>query len=108
MKYLFVCSANKQRSRTAEDHFYEKSPSDEFISAGTNHKICNQEGTTPLTEDLLQWADIVYVMEYKHRAIIMKNSKENYHNKIKVLNIQDRYKYGSADLIKLLDSKITL
>ena len=108
MKYLFVCSANKQRSKTAEDYFSENNNDDEFISAGTNHKICNQEGTTPLTEDLLEWADIVYVMEQKHKRIIMDNSKGNYNNKITVLNIRDIYKYGSKELIQILSDKITL
>ena len=47
MKYLFVCSANKQRSKTAEDYLSGLNPEHEFLSAGTNHKICFKEGTTP-------------------------------------------------------------
>ena len=42
-KILFVCSANKQRSKTASDYFSEKLTTFEFDSAGTNHKICNKE-----------------------------------------------------------------
>ena len=52
MNYIFICSANKQRSKTAEDYFAEKHPEYNFKSAGTNIKICRKEGTTPLTEDL--------------------------------------------------------
>ncbi len=66
MKTLFICSANKQRSKTAEAYFARKHPEYNFKSAGTNIKICRKEGTTELTEDLLQWADKVYVMEKKH------------------------------------------
>lgn len=61
-KVLFVCSANKQRSKTAEDYFSERHPSLEFKSAGTNHKICAKEGTTPLTKDLIEWADKVFLL----------------------------------------------
>ena len=39
---LFVCSANKQRSKTAEDYFSSKYADFHFISAGTNRKICEQ------------------------------------------------------------------
>lgn len=42
---LFICSANKQRSKTVEDYFCRKYTDFEFISAGTNSKICEQEGT---------------------------------------------------------------
>jgi len=54
MRILFVCSANKQRSKTAEDYFAQEYQDYEFQSAGTNLKICRKEGTTSLTEDLLE------------------------------------------------------
>lgn len=50
---LFICSANKQRSKTAEDYFSTKYPELHFISAGTNIKICEREGTNPLTTEAL-------------------------------------------------------
>ena len=59
MNYLFVCSANKQRSKTAEDFFAQKYPDHEFLSAGKNTKICRKEVKTELTEDLIEWADKV-------------------------------------------------
>ncbi|WP_299368652.1 hypothetical protein [Winogradskyella sp.] len=62
-KILFVCSANKQRSKTASDYFSEKFSDFEFDSAGTNFKVCNKEGTQPLTEALMNWADLVFAME---------------------------------------------
>ncbi|WP_206633794.1 hypothetical protein [Leeuwenhoekiella aequorea] len=51
MKFLFICSANKQRSKTAEDYFAEKHPDYNFKGSGTNTKIFRKEGTTELTED---------------------------------------------------------
>lgn len=62
MKILFLCSVNKQRSKTDEDHFASKYRSYEFLSAGNNLKICRKEGIVELTEDLLQWVNKVYVM----------------------------------------------
>lgn len=100
VKVLFVCSANKQRSATAEDYFYYRYPEHEFKSAGTNHKICEQEGTTPLTEELIEWSDIVICMEEKHRTIIKKHSKTK--KKILVINIPDIYKYNDPILLDLL------
>lgn len=107
MKYLFICSANKQRSKTSEDFFAQKYPEHKFSSAGTNVKICRKEGTTELTEDLLEWADKVYVMEKKHLEQIQKNTGSKYYSKINVLNIPDIYKYYDADLITILEEKVS-
>lgn len=82
MKTLFICSANKQRSKTAEDYFAERFPENEFLSAGTNSKICKKEGTIELTEDLLKWADKMYVMEKKHFDQIQKHTGSKYYSKI--------------------------
>lgn len=106
MKQLFLCSANKQRSKAAEDFFSQKYPEREFLRAGTNTKICRKEGTTELTEDLLEWADKVFVMEKKHFDQIQKHTGSKYYSKIKILNIRDIYKYYDADLITILEEKV--
>jgi len=108
LKFLFICSANKQRSKTAEDYFAEKYPEHNFKSAGTNTKICRKEGTTELTENLLEWADMVYVMEKKHFHQIKEHTSSTYYSKIEVLNIRDVYKYYDADLIAILEKKVLL
>ena len=104
MNILFICSANKQRSKTAHDYYSVKYPQYKFLSAGTNHKICKKEGTTPLTEDLLIWADCVYVMEEKHKDIIENYTEHTYLSKIIVLHIPDIYEYNSVELIDVLDN----
>jgi predicted protein tyrosine phosphatase len=106
LKILFVCSANKDRSRTAEDHFRELYPEFEFESAGTNKKICDQLGTQFVTEELLDWADEILVMENKHREWIRSNSKKKFDKKIKVLQIEDIYEYGEKELISILSKQI--
>ena len=104
-KVLFVCSANKQRSKTAEDYFSEQHPYIEFKSAGTNHKICYKEGTTPLTEDLIEWADKVFLMEEKHMNIIKNHLENKFFNKMEILNIPDKYKYYQKELLEELNKK---
>ena len=105
---LFVCSANKDRSKTADDYFSEKYPQYNFDSAGTNLKICHQEGTNPMTEELAKWADEIMVMEKKHKDFINSMSSESYSKKIRVLNIPDYYKYYDKALIELLEKKVQI
>jgi predicted protein tyrosine phosphatase len=102
-KILFVCSANIQRSKTAEDYFAERYPSVEFASAGTNLRLCRKEGSNPLTEALMEWADAVLVMEERHRKAIQQNGGARFGKKIRVLGIPDRYKYYQRELIELLE-----
>ena len=108
MRVLFICSANKDRSRTAEDHFSLKYPAVLFNSAGTNKKICMQLGTTYFQEDHLVRADMIYVMETKHAKAIEETFGSKYNSKIVVLHIKDIYKYGDTELIDILESKSNL
>lgn len=105
MKTLFICSANKQRSKTAEDYFSEQYPEQEFHSAGTNFKICFQEGTEPVSEELLEWADVVQVMEKRHKDFILRTFGSTLKSKITILHIPDHYKYFQKELLDLLDQK---
>ena len=102
---LFVCSANLQRSKTGEDYFSSVYPNYTFQSAGTNLKVCQKEGTNPLTEELLIWADMVFVMENKHSKSIQKLSSNSYAKKIIVLAIEDKYNYYQPELIAILREK---
>lgn len=103
---LFICSANKDRSKTAEDYFSVNYPSINFDSAGTNWKTCNQLGTNFITQDQLEWADKVYVMENKHLKKLNEIFGNSYFNKIEKLNIKDIYKYNQKELIELLKDKL--
>lgn len=103
---LFVCSANKQRSKTAEDYFSSKYADFEFISAGTNSKICEQEGTNPLTIELLEQANIIFVMENSHKKEVKNFINGRFKKEIIVLDIKDIYKYYQTELIEILDEKL--
>lgn len=108
-KIVFVCSANKQCSKTADDYFSAKYDLStyQFDSAGTNQKICQKEGTNPITEELVIWADIIFVMEKQHKQLINALTKEKYNRKIKTLRIPDRFKYYQKELIEILEKKVT-
>ena len=97
MNILFVCSVNKIRSKTAEDYF-----------SGTNIKTCLKEGTNPLEKWMLEWADVIHVMEKKHKEEIVKSIGTNFNKKINILNIKDVYKYYQKELIDILKEKIVL
>lgn len=103
---LFVCSANKQRSKTAEDYFSSKYVDFEFISAGTNSKICEQEGTNPLTMDLLDQADLIFVMENNHKKEVKNFINGQFKKEIIVLDIKDVYKYYQTELIEILEKRL--
>ena len=64
--YLFVCSQNKLRSPTAEQIFADH-PGIETLSAGTNH-----DAEKPLDDEVLRWADTIFVMEKTHRSKILQ------------------------------------
>jgi len=105
---LFVCSANKDRSKTAEDYFSKHYTEIYFDSAGTNKNTCNKLGTSYITKEQLDLADEVFVMESKHLKAIKEVFGNKYYNKITVLNINDIYKYGSKELIEILKTKIIM
>ena len=101
-KLLFVCSENRLRSPTAETVFsgYEGV---EAIGAGTN-----SDAETTVSGDLIEWADIVLVMEKSHRNKISKKYKELLKNKrLIVLEIPDNYECMQPELIQLLKAKVS-
>lgn len=107
MNILFVCSANKDRSRNAEDYFGSVYSEYCFDSAGTNQKLCNQLGTNYIDIEQMEWADKIYVMETKHKVTICSLFGNIYSKKISVLDISDIYKYNDNGLIEVLKSKVS-
>ena len=100
-KLLFICSRNLWRSRTAEDIF-KGTPGLEVRSAGT------QPGARiRVTESLIRWADIVFVMERKHRDILQERFEEAMDGRaVYCLDIPDEFSYMDAELVELLRDRI--
>lgn len=99
---LFVCSQNRLRSPTAEQVFATY-PAIEVASAGLNH-----DADVSLTPELVAWADIIFVMEKTHRTKLSEKFRSHLkHQRIICLDIPDRYKFMDADLIHLLETKVS-
>lgn len=95
-RILFVCTGNVDRSRTAED-LYRIDPRYEVRSAGTA-----PFAVTPLTRELLLWADRVFVMCERgdgHGSLI-KMRFPDVKRPITDLDIEDRWPRGDPELVK--------
>ena len=97
MKILFICNQGKHRSKTASELFKDKHE--------TNYVGIYSEDR-PLTKELLNWAELIVVMEELHRKFIAENyPKEYLQKKIICLDIPDIYSFGQKELVKTLKMK---
>lgn len=101
MNMLFVCSENRLRSPTAEAVFSEYENVD-AIGAGTN-----SDAETVVSGDLIEWADVILVMEKSHRNKVSAKFKELLKGKKLVcLDIPDNYECMQPELVQLLKAKV--
>lgn len=99
-RLLFICSQNKLRSPTGEAVFSDY-PGVRTDSAGLNH-----DAEVPLSEEQLEWADVVLVMETTHRKRLNERFGQALRGKqVVVLNIPDRYEFMDPDLVELLKAR---
>ena len=100
-RWLFVCSQNRLRSPTAEAVF-SRVPGVEVASAGLN-----DDATTPVSGDLIEWADVVFVMERSHHTRLTRKFGPLLRGKrVVVLGVPDRYDYMSPELVALLQQRL--
>ena len=101
MNILFVCSRNQWRSPTGEAIF-KKHPEHQARSAGTS-----PSARIKVNARLLLWADIIFVMEKKHRQRIQENFPfESSQKQIVVLDIPDDYQFMDPELIEEIKTKL--
>ena len=99
-KLLFICSQNKLRSPTAEAVFYGRAGV-EVDSAGLN-----SGAEVMLSEEQVEWADVIIVMEKIHRTRLNRKFSHVLSGKrVAVLNIPDDFAYMDEDLIRLLEAR---
>ncbi len=97
MNILFVCTMNKWRSPTAKK-VYNSLNKIKTRSAGTSPKA-----RRTISANDIRWADIICVMESKHRSRIKTTFPNALNNKqIHVLEIEDNYQFMDPELIELL------
>jgi predicted protein tyrosine phosphatase/GNAT superfamily N-acetyltransferase len=101
IKLLFIRSQNRLRSPTAERVFSTHTGL-EVDSAGLNHDAIN-----PLAPEMLEWADIVFVMERAHRNKLQKKFRKLINGKrIVCLDIPDEYEFMDPVLIRILKARV--
>ncbi len=101
MRMLFICGRNQSRSPTAEKIFSGK-PGFEVESAGVS-----PDADVPLTGELIEWAEILFVMEAIHRTKMkQKFPRELRGKRVICLGIADDYEYMDEGLIRLLRERV--
>jgi len=108
MNILFLCTANIQRSKTAEEIFSCINKANKYSSAGLSYKYTQQMGSTLCTEEMLEWADEIYVFEDMHIERIKQHTGEKHLSKLINLQIEDKYQYFQRELVLLLLGKFPL
>ena len=100
-RVLFICSQNKLRSPTAE-RIFGNHPDLEVMSAGLNSDAVNV-----LTPELLQWAEVIFVMEKAHKNKLQKKFRRYLNNqKLICLGIPDEYEFMDPELVSKLKETV--
>jgi len=100
-KVLFLCSRNQVRSRTAEV-VYRDRPDLEVRSAGLA-----EYATVPLTQELFEWADEVFVFSKRQRKAVEARFPNSFGGKTVIcLNLPDRFEYKSPELVTELTRRV--
>ncbi len=101
MNILFICSRNQWRSPTAEKIY--KNWNGIFVkSAGTE-----PSARTKVNSKHLVWADLIFVMEKKHKQRLLEKFIHELNDKeIVILDIADEYGYMDEELISVLKASV--
>lgn len=108
MNILFVCTANRDRSRTAEIYFQNAYRDLRFRSAGINKYLSERHGGIHLKRYMLDQADRIICMEQVHSDYITQQIDKSYISKIEILYLGDTKGFMSKALIKMLQESFTI
>lgn len=101
-RILFICSANRLRSPTAEQVF-SRDPDLEVASAGLSHDAAER-----LTPEHLEGVDTIFVMEKAHKAKLSRHFRKYLGSaRVICLDIPDDFAYMQPELIALLEHRVT-
>lgn len=90
---LFICECNLNRSPAFEEWFKKYRPQYDVKSCGTSYGYPNR-----LTEDILKWADYIYLMDIE-QEISLKRRFPEYLYKCKTIGVSD----GTPNLIRIIE-----
>jgi predicted protein tyrosine phosphatase len=98
---LFVCSRNRLRSPTAE-RVFAGHPGLETDSAGLA-----PDADVQLSGDQVRWADLVVVMEKRHRVALNRRfARVLAGTRVVCLDIPDDYEFMQPELVALLERRM--
>jgi predicted protein tyrosine phosphatase len=101
LNVLFVCSRNRWRSPTGEQ-VWRRDPRVLVRSAGTSAGARRVVSAADL-----EWADVVLVMEDKHKSRLLADYRALLlHKRLHVLDIPDDYNYMDPELVDLLGDPV--
>ena len=101
VRALFVCEGNRHRSPTAE-RLYATTPGVKARSAGLS-PLARVE----VTDELLEWADVVFVMDDRLERLIRKRFALAIDGKKLVcLAIPDDFQFMQPELLALLTERL--
>jgi len=102
MNILFICSRNQWRSPTAEE-IYKNYSRLNVRSGGTE-----PSARIKVNSKMIIWADIIFVMEKKHKQRLQKKfESELLEKQIIDLDIPDNYKFMDPELIEEIKAKVS-
>lgn len=87
---LFICSANVNRSPSAQFWFALRNPENRYSSAGSSRVACRIHGGKFITKQQVHNADRIICMEERNRKDL-KNLFPGCESKIEVAGIEDKY-----------------
>ena len=97
---LFICSGNIDRSPCAESLFKN---SEKYLakSAGVGPLTEN-----PVTKEMIDWADIIFVMEDEHKRLLFEQIPNAREKEIRCLDISNEFLRYDSELEKVLREKL--
>jgi predicted protein tyrosine phosphatase len=100
MNILAVCGKGKKRSKTAE-----------FLFRNNNEIRVRAVGLSEnslrkVTINDIEWAEVILVMEQKHKSRLVGLFTGAKFSRIEVAEIEDRYEYMDPELCEILLKKI--
>ena len=99
---LFICSRNRWRSPTGEA-VWRKDLRVKVRSAGTSSKA-----KRIVNANDLRWADIIFVMEQKHKNRLWAEYASLLRYKtLHILEIPDEYQYMNPELVEILKESVS-
>lgn len=94
MRILFVCTSNKDRSPALESFFKENHPEHLYRSAGVNKYFTDKKQTHYITQEDIDWSELIVFAEMIHCTVTQNNFKLDVSKKHLITLGYGEYKQG--------------